>query len=80
MPGEWDEMLPSETPVPAKATQGQLNNVEHVRVPYLAEVQRLPELERGFEVVKLLIKLREISKDTRLGEKLDLAMRAMSSA
>ena len=61
------------------ATRAQLNNVDLVRVPYLTELVKLPELERGMEMVKLLVFVMNHSKGTKLEEKITLAMRAMSS-
>ena len=64
---------------PESATRAQLNNVDLVRVPYLTELVKLPELERGMEMVKLLVFVMNHSKGTKLEEKINLAMRAMSS-
>lgn len=70
--GELDEK-------PQPATRGQLNNVELVRAPYFQELARLPELERGMEVVKVLVMLKDLSKGTKLERKLEAAMKAMST-
>ena len=64
---------------PEPASRGQLNNVDLVRVPYLTEMLKLPELERGLEVVKFLVFVRDHGKGTKLAEKIEAAMKVMTS-
>lgn len=75
MADDWSEFEEEKKPEPA--SRGQLNNVDHVRQVYFAEVSKLPEWELGLEMVRFCHMLKNLVPGTKLERKLNAAIQAI---